>query len=420
MARRIELVRKGSVRLSVAALAVLGLVAGCNIFTPPVPTPQCATDADCAQGQMCNSNGECVAVPAPGPEATFATSLHGNREGKRGFYEGTMEEPGFFAQTNLPYDDLPCKNCHAATYADGTEVDPETYTPGCRDCHADPDNPTADVPEETCLKCHGRIGETRSLAAAGVEHMSDVHTDAGMVCMDCHKDAQVHGDGNTYISVRDPNLPKPSCEECHGANGPGPAPPDSVLEHQMHLVTFPDTLRCEACHVQSVVSCDSCHFETELQEHFKRFYGPPPRHGYVYLLNGDDGRVTVGSSQSLTYDGKAFITIAPFYAHTIAREGRHCDDCHGSEKVAEYFDNGTIRATEFVNGEMVGPTGVIPITEDWKTTLLYDYAEYLPEDLTLTDPPFIAENWQKLEPTEELRQMLFGSPLTAEQMNNMN
>lgn len=347
--------------------------------------------------------------------AKFATSLHGTREGKRTFYEGTTDEPGFFTMTGIDYDTLPCADCHAAAFADGTPVDAETYEPGCADCHADPENPTADVPQSACLACHARVGAEISLASAGVAHMSDVHRDAGLECMDCHKESQVHGDGNVYTSVQDPDLPRPVCDDCHTENGSAPAPPSSVTEHLIHMAN----IDCAACHSQSVVSCDNCHFETEVNEHFKRFYGPPPRHGFVYLVNGADGKVTTASSQSLTYGDKAFITIAPFYAHTITADGRHCDDCHGTEKVVEYFDNGTVRATEFVNGALVGPTGLIPIPEDWKTSFLYEYAKYTPADLSATDPPFIAENWAKLEPSEELRQMLFATPLTADQLENL-
>ena len=176
---------------------------------------------------------------------------------------------------------------------------------------------------------------------------------------------------------------------------------------------------CAACHAQSLLSCDSCHFETEIDLHFKRFYGPPPRHGFVYLVNGERGKVTTASTQSLTFGDQAFITFAPFFAHTITAAGRHCEDCHASEKVLEYFDTGTIRAVEFADGALSGPSGLIPIPPDWKESLLYDYARYIPEDLSATDPPFVAENWEKLEPAEELRQMLFATPLTAEQMESL-
>ncbi len=348
--------------------------------------------------------------------ARFPTSLHSTREGKRTFYEGTSNEPGFFSLTNIAYNTLPCGDCHAATFADGTTVDATTYEPGCADCHADPENPTSDIPQSVCLGCHARIGAEISLAAAGVPHMSDVHRDAGMVCMDCHKEAQMHGDGTNYTSVQDPNLPRPTCEECHTVDGSAPEPSTGVTEHLIHMAN----IDCEACHSQSVLSCDSCHFETEIAQDFKRFYGPPPRHGFVYLVNGADGKVTTASTQSLTFGDKAFVTIAPFFAHTVTRTGRQCDDCHGSAKVKEYFDTGTIRATEFASGVLQGPTGLIPIPPDWKESLLYDYARYVPEDLTPTDPPFVAENWAKLEPGEELRQMLFATPLTQQQMENLN
>ena len=326
--------------------------------------------------------------------------------------------------TELPHEEelepVDCGMCHddvAETYTrhGRGEVGKSPFVPGCADCHADPDNPTADVPESVCTGCHGRIGAERNLADGGAEDMSDVHRDAGMTCMDCHDQAQVHGDGNEYTSVNDPDLPKPSCDNCHTADGIGPEPPTTVTEHAMHLAN----IDCAACHVQSVVSCDSCHFETQIEQHFKRFYGPPPRHGYVYLVNGDDGKVTTASSQSLTYEDKAFITIAPFFAHTVSPNGRHCDDCHGSEKVTEYFEHGTIRAIEFTDDGLVGPSGVIPIPPDWKDSLLYDYARYTPEDLSPTDPVFQPELWEKLEPAEELRQILFATPLTQEQMEKL-
>jgi len=370
----------------------------------------------------------CGFVPPPVPDngnsgdriqeisRNFETSLHGARGGKLTFYEGTADEPGFGAISGVDFDTLPCVRCHAKNFADGTPVDAATYEPGCRDCHADPDNPTSDVPESVCFGCHARIGAEKSLADAGVSHMTDVHRDAGMVCMDCHSEAQVHGDGTVYASVQDPGLPHPECDDCHKAGGRAPEPSTSVTEHLIHMAN----IDCAACHSQSVVSCDSCHFETEIQQDFKRFYGPPPRHGFVYLVNGADGKVTTASTQSLTFGDKAFITIAPFFGHTITASGRHCDDCHASAKVNEYFDTGSVRATEFVDGVMNGPEGLIPVPPDWKETLLYDYARYIPEDLTPTDPPFIAENWERLEPGEELRQMLFATPLTQEQMDRLH
>lgn len=377
---------------AVLLLIGLGAMSGCDGVVPPTPEPE-VTPAD-----------------------TFPTSLHGNREGKRLFYEGTADEPGFFTMTDIAYDTLPCKDCHAATYADGTEVDSATYVPGCADCHADPDNPTADIPESVCTGCHSRIKTERSLADGGVEHMTDVHRDAGMTCMECHNEVQMHGDGNVYASAQAADLPRPACDDCHTAGGIGLEPPATVIEHTLHLAN----IDCSACHVQSVISCDSCHFETQVEQDFKRFYGPPPRHGYVYLVNGVEGKVTTASSQSLTFGDQAFITIAPFYAHTVSQDGRQCGDCHGSEKVTEYAETGTIRVTEFTEDEgLIGPTGVIPIPFDWKTSMLYDYARYVPEDLTATDPAFQADLWEKLEPAEELRQMLFATPLTAEQMEKL-
>ena len=58
----------------------------------------------------------------------------------------------------------------------------------------------------------------------------------------------------------------------------------NITEHIIHIAN----IDCASCHSQSVVSYDSCHFETEVNEHVNRFYGRSPRHGFVYLVNGAD------------------------------------------------------------------------------------------------------------------------------------
>jgi len=86
-------------------------------------------------------------------------------------------------------------------------------------------------------------------------------------------------------------------------------------------------------------------------------------------------------------------------------------------KVTEYFDSGTIHATEFTGGELAGPTGVIPVPPDWKTTMLFDYLNYTAEDLSADTDPAL---WELLEePVEELRQMLYATPLTEDQMEDL-
>lgn len=45
-------------------------------------------------------------------------------------------------------------------------------------------------------------------------HLRDIHLDAGMHCVDCHFDRDVHGDGKLYGEVR--NAVEITCVDCHG------------------------------------------------------------------------------------------------------------------------------------------------------------------------------------------------------------
>ncbi len=168
-----------------------------------------------------------------------------------------------------------CPTCHLQTF--GTNDSAGSYrSSGCTACHmvyADdglsesrdpmiaksfPSHPvthqlTTAIPVEQCAHCHfqgGRIGLAfRGIREGGFppeqtpplgqtlgtplyghdenfyfsdedvlnnfdETPPDLHFSAGMVCMDCHVGADVHGDGNLYRSERYQTGIR--CEDCHG------------------------------------------------------------------------------------------------------------------------------------------------------------------------------------------------------------
>ncbi len=158
---------------------------------------------------------------------------------------------------------------------------------------------------------------------------------------------------------------------------------------------------CSACHVQSVLACDSCHFNTEIPlPGTKRFYAQAPRTGSKFLRN-KDGKVRTATYQSLTWDNaEAFYAMAPYVAHTITKgETVECEDCHlyvkgkgqgkklnitrGYAALAQYLTEKRVTATKWVPettnladqnyGTLTGPTGVIPVPLDWATTLEFDH-----------------------------------------------
>gem|GEM_PF-1019477 len=394
---------KGSVLKLIAACLP---VAACFMWMTgcPGPQPECVIDADCPGGQVCD-DGECVAGPV-GPAATFPTSLHRTRAGKQYFYEGTEAQPGFLTLTGVAYDALACSNCHPSSNlrADGTAWD-ATVGATCADCHADPANPTGDVADAVCLGCHSRQGAEQDV-------MSDVHRDLGYGCVDCHSALEMHGDGRAYNSLFEAGAMDTKCENCHIEDGQAGAPPTNSA-HTIHA----NTVECSACHVQSVITCYNCHFESEVAGAGKRFFSPP-RTGFKFLVNRN-GKVNTATFQALVYEGQTFYVIAPYYAHGITASPR-CDSCHNNAAAQEYAVTGVMTVTQWdaATGTLTGPTGTIPVPPDWITALRFDFLDYTGDPATPiaeTDPTL----WQFLKTEADLTQMLFAEPLTQEQIERL-
>jgi hypothetical protein len=255
-------------------------------------------------------------VPGMGPHglvphiSEFENSLHATREGFRQWY--AAENNGFETITGIPYDSLNCQSCHPGTRPDGTVVNPDAYQPACNDCH---DFSTGThVAQETCLVCHKRQKKEIALAEDPMytDHFSDVHREAGMICTDCHGSMEIHGTDIRFSSLHEEGALSASCENnnCH----PAQQLAAGNVSHDIHL----QQLDCQACHVKTVMSCNSCHFETKAESDNDRYYGTAPQHDFVMLVNSQKtGKVTTASYQSLVYRDAGFFAIAPFYGHTI-------------------------------------------------------------------------------------------------------
>jgi predicted CXXCH cytochrome family protein len=337
-------------------------------------------------------------TPTPGPADLFPTSLHALRTGMETFYSAA--NGGFETITDIPFDDLECRNCHAPTLADGTPVDPETYEPSCADCHANPGNPSEGITDALCFGCHSR-------QKAETDLFSDVHRDQlGFTCMSCHSTDEMHGDGNMYDSLLD--TPGPQCETCHRDGGQaGPVPPNTA--HSVHA----SSLDCSACHVQSTIACYNCHFDSEVAGAGKRFFAPP-RQDFKFLLNFR-GKVFPATFQALVFEQQSFYALAPYYAHTVTSSVR-CEDCHGNAAITQYKDDGEITVTAYVDGELQGPSGVIPVPPDWETALLFDFLDYGGD---ASDPETDPALWQFLKSGADGTQLLYGEPLTQQQLDKL-
>lgn len=336
----------------------------------------------------CGDEGDCPSCPEQATVAeTIAHSLHGTTRGMAYFYEAA--QGGFELLTHVPYDSLSCKGCHVN--AQNPAV--------CGTCHQ---TSTTSPFDQSCYPCHSRQGvEAFGNPGKGVPAYSDVHRTQGYRCVNCHTMDEVHGDGNSYNSMLDGAI-KVDCSDCHPDLPTGPGHPG---HNEGHLAN----IHCTACHVQATVSCQSCHFETELAEDTKLW--PEIFHEWMFLVKWK-GKIHQANTMTLTYEGQSFLTIAPFYGHSVyvpdvsgGFEGPFCQGCHDNPMIDEYNEKGTMTVVWWDEDakKLDHFKGKIPVTRDWRTALKYAWVTTNDGGLTWT-PEGVDQNGT-------LKQMLFCEPL---------
>jgi hypothetical protein len=308
----------------------------------------------------------------------YAMSLHGTGQGLQTYYSAGNNGLELFSQ--VPYSDLGCKNCHEPS-----------LTGGCASCHTTPDPQVGAhvdaglAEDQACGKCHSAPG------------FSDVHSDAGMTCMDCHTLEDVMGDGTSYASMQEAGAIDASCENCHA----------NLASNDYHD-THGDRLSCSTCHMQGLTICYNCHYQTALPEAETEQLAEVTNS--MFLVN-KNGKVHPATILSLVYQGKRLLSIAPAYSHTIARNAvSGCGDCHGSANVQDLADDSVLVVAEFdgVAGVRIAE-GRIPVPFNYETALVFDYLTYDSE----------TESWEFLARGQDVTQFLFAEPLSDEQLEKL-
>ena len=330
------------------------------------------------------------------PEETFPTSLHATRPGKQHFYSAA--HGGFEQVTGVPMSDLPCTACHAARKADGTPIDNATYQPDCADCHKERGDKVAD---SVCLGCHQRQGLERTRFA------DDVHVAAGLTCISCHSKREMHGDSKSYVSQLENGAMDTKCQNCHTSRVQNTA----HTEHEK-------SLDCSACHAQSVITCNDCHFDSQVAGGGRRYYTPAAS-GFTFLVRREgSNKVHTATMQTLVYKDKAFVVLAPYTAHSVAKHARACGDCHDNANIRAYSGTGKMAITHWdaSTKKLKTITGVVPVPPDWQTAFAFDHMTYTGDPANpVTDP----NAWTFARSGTDMRQMMFAEPLTDEQIRKL-
>ncbi len=296
----------------------------------------------------CGENNHTADPVEPNPtELTISTSLHGTAAGMEYFYSD--DHGGFETVSEIPFDDLSCKNCH---------VEPTQ----CIVCHT---NAGTRPENRFCTEsCHFRQAD--EIARHGDVHLSEENFD----CATCHKSAQVHGDGTSYHSMLTASNAV-SCEQsgCH----------ENVLdeEHNASHTRHGQDFDCQACHSKSVLTYFDTDFASAVRGETDAFYGTEPIDDWRFLVRDTrSGKITTANIRVLTHEGKAFYSVAPHHSHTIFEpDGTDCFSCHSSAALAEYKADGIMTLTSWDDGgsSLSHAAEVIPIPEDWQTALKLDF-----------------------------------------------
>ena len=252
----------------------------------------------------------------------YAKSLHYTTAGQK-----NGVRPRFSAAEAKLFDEkvfeASCRSCHAS----------------CGDCHVK-GPPVGGISiglisghkfvkkneGKTCAFCHG--GRVYPECTGEYGGNPDVHYEKGMICMDCHKKGEMHGDGVAYASKQEVK-DRPACVNCHDKLGQ-----EKLLTTKIAHTTHRDKVTCYGCHSAAEYrQCYSCHLGT----------GATSKPGFILGLNPRD-RKTLTTLRLIptvrdTF-AKAGIQMENFDAlpnywnspvHNIRKRTdrtRSCDACH--------------------------------------------------------------------------------------------
>ncbi len=289
-----------------------------------------------------------VKAEEPCLESFYQNSLHFSGEGMRYWYEA---RDGFMSLTKIPYNQLDCKQCHANS---------------CDQCHLIKNKAgkkefsvNKAKKETTCFQCH----EGAKLVAqiSKKKGQEDVHTAAGMSCVDCHGEIDVHGDDKARKSMRDPGAVKAGCEKCHiGDKATGPKYDPTIRPHKKHKGG--KQLHCSACHVRWSMNCYNCHF-SEFMKTKTRKGNFIPTTDWLLLVNYK-GKVTAATAMVLVYDKQTYVSYTPYFTHNVMKKGRACEECHGNEGMQLVRRGKKIPLVNYNNGEIEFWKGVVPVADN--------------------------------------------------------
>jgi hypothetical protein len=256
----------------------------------------------------------------------YTSSLHYTTEGLRTGIQGRLS-----AAEKKSFDEKvfeqSCRTCHAS----------------CGDCHVKGPRVSGisiglirghkfvrKDEGKTCAMCHG--GRVYPEFTGEYGGYPDVHYQNGMVCVDCHKVEELHGDSPPRpVSMRDVKQ-KPSCTSCH------PTGQEKNEKARSAHIAHKDRLSCSACHASAPYrNCYGCHLGKGGTSKPGFFLGKSPRDWktVVTLRHVPTARDTFLSAgiKMESYDALPnYWESVPHNTRKRTERTRSCSACHEQKK----------------------------------------------------------------------------------------
>jgi len=260
------------------------------------------------------------------------TSLHYTNQGRKDvFFSRLSKDESTRKVAKECWNNRGCVDCHATC---GTCHIVSSRLPwvssgpkGLVSGHEFVRNDSNETQAKTCYNCH------RSLAVGGFSS-TDVHYKAGMNCVSCHNEKEMHGDGTHQKTMINSGVVTTECKKCH-----------ETLTGQWHSETHLNSTMCQACHSVPYWNCSDCHGWRRIVDKKE------PAYKVTYMLKlGVDARVDnkltvlkkapVGEKM-MSDDGVTLIKAEklntqsawyPAAPHNVTRpkpNQEFCNRCHG-------------------------------------------------------------------------------------------
>ncbi len=141
------------------------------------------------------------------------------------------------------------------------------------------------------------------------------------------------------------------------------------------------------------------------------------------LLVKKDNEVRLAGFMTHTYAGKTNYIISSYHSHAIKKDATTCADCHqnmggSNAAITEYNATGSITMTKWneTTKKIAGPSGVVPIPADWKTSLKFDYASYSGDPMVFPSDP---NAWFYLKSETDNSHLFYAEPLDTTTMKKL-